>query len=378
MAGLYIHIPFCRQKCRYCDFYSIASDALAAPMLDSLGAELDARAGEFAGETISTVYFGGGTPTVYSPQELQGLIDRARRRYRMDALQEVTVEANPDDLTDEYLEALRDTEVNRLSIGVQSFVDSHLELFNRRHTGQQAVDAVLRAKKYGFENLTIDLIYGVPGMTEQQWESNLSRFIELDVPHLSAYHLGIEPRTVLGKWAEQGRITAVSEEVSQSHYDRLEQVASEAGYVHYEISNFARSGYEAVHNSNYWRGVPYLGIGPSAHSFLGDVRRWNTANNRNYIENAGTKNGFETEYLSPVDRLNEMLMTGLRTAVGVNLRQLSNTFGSDCVGALLENAQKHINRGLLTTDGQYLRIPTGCFLLSDSVISDLFLLESAF
>lgn len=372
LAGIYIHIPFCRQKCRYCDFYSVASEAHKAPMLSALHRELELRAGELSDEPVTTLYFGGGTPTVYTPEELQGLIDRVQAFYPAHNLVEITAEANPDDLTDDYLARLSATGVNRLSIGIQSFHDTHLQLFNRRHTGQQAREAVLRAQSHGFENVTIDLIYGVPGMTDAEWESNLRQFIELDVPHLSAYHLTIEPRTVFGKWSEQGKIAAVPDETSERHYAMLERLTREAGYGHYEISNFARPGREALHNSSYWNGTPYIGIGPAAHSFAGRTRRWNTAHNAQYLSGLESGNYFDFEELSDTDRFNETLMTGLRTSRGVAWSRLEEDFGVTAVSRLKLAARKHVDAALLVDDGQCLRIPPVHFLLSDAIIADLF------
>lgn len=340
-------------------------------MLEALHRELELRRGEVT-EPVRTLYIGGGTPTVYAPQELQSLIDRVKSCYPVEALEEVTVEANPDDLTDDYLRALKESDVNRLSIGIQSFLDPHLQLFNRRHTGRQASDAVLRAKAHGFENTTADLIYGVPGMTGAEWEGNLRKFIELDIPHLSAYHLTIEPRTVFGKWAEQGRIAAVSEEISQRHYDILEKIMGEAGYAHYEISNFARPGYEAKHNGSYWDGTPYLGIGPAAHSFDGRARRWNTADNREYLDKLESGGYFGGEELSAADRFNETLMTGLRTARGVSWEFLERESGGERTARLRRDVRKFLDSGLLVDDGQWLRIPSVYFLRSDALIADLF------
>ena len=372
MSGIYIHIPFCRQKCRYCDFYSVVPEAQRGPVLDVLHRELELRRPEFA-DPVRTLYFGGGTPTVYSPEELQGVIDRVRLLYDA-ALDEVTVEANPDDLTGNYLARLKNTDVNRLSIGIQSFDDAHLQLFNRRHTGQQAFDAVRRAKRGGFENITVDLIYGIPGMTGAEWETNLLKFMDLDVPHLSAYHLTIEPRTVFGKWSEQGKIAAVPDETSRRHYELLERLTAEAGYVHYEVSNFARPGWESRHNSSYWNGTPYLGIGPAAHSFDGNSRRWNTANVKQYLERFDAGGYYETECLSETDRFNETLMTGLRTAAGVSWEFVRGQFGEERTDTLRRAARKFLDSGLLVDDGTALRIPSARFLLSDSIIADLFLL----
>jgi oxygen-independent coproporphyrinogen-3 oxidase len=371
LAGIYIHIPFCRQKCRYCDFYSTAVAAQKDPVLKALHRELALRRGE-VGEPVRTLYFGGGTPSVCAPEELQGLIDRVKSLYDTD-FEEVTVEANPDDLTDDWLAGLKETAVDRLSIGIQSFHDAHLQLFNRRHTGRQGVEAVERAQKHGFQNITIDLIYGIPGMTDAQWESNLHTAIGLGAEHLSAYHLTIEPRTVFGRRAAQGKLATVPDETSARQYEILERLTAAAGYDHYEVSNFARPSRRAIHNGNYWNGTPYLGIGPAAHSFDGKaVRRWNTADNRAYVEGLETGDYFETERLTEADRFNETLMTRLRTSDGASWNELERTFGPDRIAPLRTAARKYLATGLLVDDGERLRIPSARFLVSDAVIADLF------
>jgi oxygen-independent coproporphyrinogen-3 oxidase len=372
LAGIYIHIPFCRTKCRYCDFYSVASPVLKEPILEALHRELALRRGEVR-EPVRTLYIGGGTPTIYSPGEIQGLIDRVVALYPTE-LDEITVEANPDDLTDTMLAQLRQTAVNRLSIGIQSFDDAALRLFNRRHTGQQGWEAVRRAQEYGFENLSIDLIYGIPGASDEQWESDLRQALALGVPHLSAYHLTLEPRTTLGRWAAQGKIAPVSEEVSERQYEILERLTGEAGYLHYEISNFARPGYRARHNSSYWDGTPYLGIGPAAHSFDGHVRRWNTADNRDYLNELSSGGYFEKEQLSILDRFNETLMTRLRTAEGLRWEELERAFPAEMIQALRRSAARYLASGLLVDEGGALRIPSAFFLRSDAVIADLFMI----
>ncbi len=378
LSGIYIHIPFCRHKCRYCDFYSTASTAHRPALFGALHRELESRRGEISGP-VRTLYFGGGTPSLCAPEQLQGLIDRVKSLYNTD-FEEITVEANPDDLTDDYLARLRQTDVDRLSIGIQSFHDTHLRFFNRRHTGREGYDAVRRAQEHGFENVTVDLIYGFPGLTGAEWESDLLKVKELDVPHLSAYHLTIEPRTTLGRWAAQGKIASVPDEESQRHYEILERLTAEAGYDHYEVSNFARPGREAIHNSRYWDGTPYLGIGPAAHSFDGHTRRWNVPDIQCYI--AGFEH--ESETLTVVDRFNETLLTGLRRARGVAWATLGRCSqaaiaadeqrpSGDFVAATRAAAAKYLATGLLVDDGAHLRIPSAHFLISDAIISDLFL-----
>lgn len=372
LAGIYIHIPFCRQRCHYCDFYSSASPARKEEMLLSLHHELEMRRNYLVGEGISTLYFGGGTPTVYAPEELQGLIEKVSDLFQVVAYDEITVEANPDDLTEEYLERLAATQVDRLSIGIQSFHDSHLRFFNRRHTAEQARDAVSRAKKFGFDNITVDLIYGIPGMTEEEWQENLECFLKLEVPHLSAYHLTIEEHTVFGKQAARGKISPVDDAVSELHYSMLTELMRKNGYEHYEISNFAGPGYRAVHNSNYWKGLPYLGVGPSAHSFDGERRAWNVGSNKLYLDRLGSEDFFESEQLTPTDRFNEYLLTRLRTLDGASWKELSERFAEKQVLALRKSVEAYTEKGMLADNGSCFYIPEEHLLVSDYIISGLF------
>lgn len=364
MAGVYIHIPFCRQICRYCDFYRSGSLADKQAVLEAIGRELTARRAEVQ-EEVKTLYFGGGTPSLCSVEEIGRLVEQVCQLWDTDALREVTLEANPDDLTPQYLSGLRTAGVNRLSIGIQSFCDAHLERMHRRHTAQEAVAAVKASKEAGFDNLTIDLIYGLPWMTPQEWEYNLKQALALGVPHISAYHLTIEPGTVFGK---QG-LQPVKESVSELHFRMLREALCGAGYEHYEVSNFARPGFRALHNSNYWQGKPYLGAGPSAHSYDGfRHRRWNVSSNRAYL--AGEAGG--EEWLSDTDRLNEYLMTRLRTVEGLSLSTIASRFGAAQASRIGKRCAAQAAKGLLrpTVDGY--AVPGERFLISDYVISELF------
>lgn len=274
MAGLYIHIPFCKQLCHYCDFFSCISLAKTGPVLEALLREMELRRRFLPGDSLSTLYVGGGTPSVYAPQELGRLTARARELWNCTGLEESTVEVNPDDLSPACLDGLLRAGFDRLSIGIQSFVDRDLRLMNRRHTAEGAEKAVREAQRAGFGNISIDLIYGIPGMSDREWRDNLERALSLEVQHISAYHLTVEPRTVFGRRAAQGKFTPVDEETSQRQYLTLHRTLTAAGYEHYEISNFARPGRRSRHNSAYWTGEPYLGIGPSAHSYDGRRRSW--------------------------------------------------------------------------------------------------------
>ncbi len=372
MAGLYFHIPFCKRVCAYCDFFKSVELTRSEEVLQAMERELAWAAPRFAERRMRTLYFGGGTPSLWQPEWLQRLIGRAEELFDCSAIEECTVEANPDDLTAEWLEGLRRTRVDRLSIGIQSFDDGALKMMNRRHTAQQAAEAVARARKAGFENLTVDLIYGLPGFGGASLERSLQQVVALDVPHVSAYHLTIEGGTALGRRMRRGEFAPVAEEVSEREFERVHRVLTDAGYEHYEVSNFARSGFRARHNSAYWHGVPYLGIGPAAHSFDGAERRWSPSSLDDYVARAGSEALYEVEHLSERDRWNETLMTALRTADGVELAALAGRFGPERVGRLRREAARFESTGeLLVAEGR-IRIPAERFLTSDAVIAALF------
>jgi oxygen-independent coproporphyrinogen-3 oxidase len=331
--------------------------------------EIKASKGELLASSDEpyTLYFGGGTPTVYRVDQLKRLSDKAISLFFPAFPSEWTVEANPDDLTDDYLRQLFSLGVNRLSIGIQSFIDRDLQIMRRRHSAKQAVDSVYLAKDVGFSNISIDLIYGFPGMSLQEWEYNLDRAIGLDVKHISAYHLSIESKTVLGKMREKGKFRPVDDELSDLQYKMLETKLRKAGFVHYEISNFALPCFLSRHNSAYWNKQQYIGIGPSAHGYDGNLtRKNNIANNIKYIENISQ--GVvpeEIEILSEKDVYNETLITSLRTMNGLDLNAVPETFRA----GFLKKAAKYLQSGRMIYSGKYV-IPTQYFLISDSIISD--------
>lgn len=365
MSGIYIHIPFCRQICRYCDFHHSASLARKDEMLVAISRELDDRQVEIASGSVRTLYFGGGTPSVCTPEEIGSLVRQVRELWDVDAFEEVTLEANPDDLSPEYLAGLRAAGIDRLSIGIQSFHDAHLERMNRRHTAQAAVEAVQDAQRAGFGNITIDLIYGLPWMAPEEWQYNLDRAVALGVQHISAYHLTIEPRTVFGK---QG-LQPVDEAVSERHFAMLRETLLKAGFEHYEVSNFALPGFRAKHNSSYWHGEPYLGAGPSAHSYDGaGYRSWNVASNKLYLEGASR----EAEQLTKTDLLNEYLMTRLRTAEGISLEYLAARFGAAEADRVAARCADFVASGDMCRTPEGFAIPPEKFLVSDFVIAELF------
>lgn len=374
MAGLYVHIPFCKNKCHYCDFYSVASKALLTDVVAAIQKEVGLRRGFFESEggvkALKTVYFGGGTPSILPLRALESIITRIGDTWDLSCVDEFTLEANPEDITAEYADELSRLGVNRLSIGVQSFSDDILHYINRNHSAETAVSAVRNAQRAGIKNITIDLMYGIPSMTTDDLRRSLDMTLSLDVRHISAYHLGIEDGTVFGNRLRRGLIKTVDEHVSSTHYTMVCDRLREAGYEHYEISNFALPGYRAEHNSAYWSGEPYLGLGPSAHSFNGIERSFNHANNRKYLDGMDNNNFFESEVLTDKDRMNEYIMTRLRTYDGISLADLeSMSTGLNC-----DIIKKHLNTKNLVESGGYLRIPENRWLISDIIISDLFIL----
>ena len=370
MAGLYFHIPFCKRICAYCDFFRSADLRSMPQVVRAMHEELEREAGFLPGRRLRSIYFGGGTPSLLPPESLQEFIDRAARLYDCSQLAECTVEANPDDLTPDYLARLARTRIDRLSIGIQSFDDAELRFMNRRHTADAARRAVRQAQEAGFGNISVDLIYGVPGFGTGTLSRSLQETIALGVQHVSAYHLTVEPGTAFGRRMERGAFSPVEEGVSEREFDIVHRTLADAGFEHYEVSNFARPGRRAVHNGSYWSGAPYLGIGPAAHSFDGDrLRRWAVADLGKYL---GADDRYESERLTERDRYNETLMTGLRTADGVDTADLARRFGGERLARLLKEARTWIEAGDLRLERGRLRIPAERFLLSDAVIGALF------
>lgn len=373
MAGIYIHVPFCKQACHYCNFHFSTSLGQKNALLSALYEEIAARKAYLGDATINTVYLGGGTPSMLSKSDLTTLFNALYQHFNIADDAEVTLEANPDDLTEEKVAYLAKSPVNRLSIGIQSFVERDLQYMQRAHNAEEARRSVEMAKKAGITNITIDLIYGTPGMDHADWKYNLQTAFDLDVPHLSAYCLTVEPNTALAHEVEKGKAPDVDEVQAQQQFDILRQMATEAGFDHYEISNFAKPGFKSKHNSGYWKGIPYIGLGPAAHSFNGTDRQWNIANNNKYIKAlAHGEPYFEVEQLTPADRLNEYLMTGLRTSMGVNLDHVQKKFGNELMDHVLTEASHHLADGTLRLDNTTLHLPAEHRFLADSIISDLF------
>ena len=369
MAGLYIHIPFCKSRCAYCDFYSTTLLAHRKGYIDAVGRELKRRLPELNGEPIETIYLGGGTPSALETEDLHRLFDQ----IDCTAAAEITLEANPDDLTEEYVQALRSLPINRISIGIQSFHDRTLSLVGRRHTAAQAIEAVRRCQRSGLTNISIDLIYGMPGESLDDWDYSLQQAIALEVPHLSAYHLTYEEDTRLWLMKEQGKVTPIDEEQSIKAFEMLRHRLLTAGYEHYEISNFALPGYHSRHNSSYWKGIPYLGIGPGAHSYDGSCRRWNLSNVTEYIATPeGDDVPHEVEQLTTEERYDERIITELRTAQGIDLTRLLTDFGPTYHQHCLQCATPYIEQQkLIRTADEHLRLTPESIFISDAIMREL-------
>lgn len=349
MAGIYIHIPICKSRCIYCDFYSTTAIDKQQDLANALIEEMELRNDYLHGQTISTIYFGGGTPSAMRISYLSGIIKYIRNHFQISRQPEVTLEANPDDLETIYLKNLHDIGINRLSIGIQSFNDRILTFINRRHNAAQAISAVKKAQEAGFENISIDLIYGFPEQTTEMWKQELTTALELHVQHISAYGLTYEEGTVLQQKAAAGTIKPAEDEQMNNMYDMLADTLQTAGYEHYEVSNFALPGFRSAHNSAYWNGTPYLGIGPAAHSFDGTSRQWNINSLDGYIKAMQQHEiCFEREMLSVENRYNEYVMLSLRTADGIDLHGLEMLFGKKRHDFCIRQARNQIRSGCLT------------------------------
>lgn len=375
MAGIYLHIPFCKQACNYCNFHFSTSLKLKAEMVTAIQEEISLQKGYLQHQTIETIYFGGGTPSLLSVNELMQLWSALEQHFPQQSLKEVTLEANPDNLTPSYLKALKGTPVNRLSIGIQSFHDKDLTYMNRAHNAREADYAVKAAQDHGFENISIDLIYGTPTMDDKEWVANILSAITLQVPHISSYALTVEPRTALAHAIEKGKTKEPDNGQAAGQFEILMERLNQAGYDHYEISNFALPGRYALHNTNYWKNKHYLGLGPSAHSFNGTSRQWNIANNPAYLKSIlkDRKVPFEIEQLSFEDRFNEYLMTSLRTMWGADLELITSQFGSDVVTSLNKGIVPYLEQEWMTQKDQKLVLTQKGKLFADKIAGELFL-----
>ncbi len=374
MAGIYIHIPFCKKLCSYCDFYHVITQADNKQYIDALNREAILRRDYLGGQPVSTIYIGGGTPSVLNSVEIQSILDNLAANFRIDENPEVTIEVNPDDISDEFLEGLKKTIINRISIGIQSWREQDLRFMNRRHTASAAATALDKIIDAGYTNVTIDLIYGIPGMKTSDWSSNLDISFSYGIKHLSAYHLTIEPGTMLGKMKEKGVFTETDEDESASQFQLLIDKAEAAGFIQYEISNFAMPGFLSVHNSNYWRQVSYLGLGPSAHSFNGYSRQWNIRDVRKYMKAVDSGSLlFDKEDLDRKTRFNEYIMTSLRTMWGISLDYVEEVFEKEGYDYLKNLSGKYIGYGLMKQEKQTLVLTNQGKMISDNIISELML-----
>ncbi len=374
MSAIYFHIPFCKRLCGYCDFFKSVKLQHLDATLDAMERETVEQREFLTDDNIQTIYFGGGTPSLVPPPRLAALIDLVKCHYTTSQLREVTLEVNPDDLTPDYLLAVRAAGVNRLSIGVQSFNDDELRFMNRRHTSSQAIEAVRAAQSVGFDNITIDLIFGVDGFGQEHLRRSLDTALSLDVQHISAYHLTIEGGTNFARKLNRGELHVVSEEVSEAEYMLVEKVLTEAGFDHYEVSNYAKSGFRSIHNSSYWHGVHYLGIGPGAHSFNGVQRRKVCSSIEGYLDE-GAAGRYDVEVLSEVDHYNEFVMTSLRCCEGIDLRELDRRFANHLSEYACRAAESWLSSGKMHREGGRLFIPSDYFLLSDLIIESMFYCE---
>ncbi|MEY3499103.1 MAG: hypothetical protein RL308_772 [Bacteroidota bacterium] len=375
MSGIYIHIPFCKQACHYCDFHFSTSMKKKEEMVLAIANELKLRKREFENETIETIYFGGGTPSVLELDEINFLIRTVYENYSVSETPEITLEANPDDLTEELIIELSQTNINRLSIGIQSFFEDDLKLMNRAHNSAEAKKCLEIATKY-FDNISLDLIYGIPGMSSDIWKKNIEIAMSFGIPHISSYALTVEPKTALYKLIQTGKIREPNDDVAQEHFSILVEQLETNGFIHYELSNFGKENYFSKNNSSYWLGKKYIGIGPSAHSYNGISRSWNVSNNSLYIkalQNNQLPN--EVEILSITDRYNEYVMTGLRTIWGVSLEKIKTEFGIMYADYLMNQVEKFLNDDLVYIENNILKPTKKGKFLTDGIASDLFYLN---
>ncbi len=371
MAGIYIHIPFCKSRCAYCDFCTTTNETWIDAFANAVRLEAESRRDE-VDEPIKTVYFGGGTPSRLQPEHFDAIFESLHHQFHIEPTAEITVEANPDDLSGEYLLRLSQLPINRLSIGIQSFNNDELKFLGRRHSAQEAMDAVKRVQDHGFHNINIDLMYGLPEQTEEAWCRNLAAATGLGVTHVSAYHLIYEEKTIMHSLLQADMIKPVDEETSNAMFAMLIDWMTRHEFIHYEISAFGKEDHFSRHNSAYWKGKKYMGLGPSAHSFNGDNRSWNVASISKYIHGVTSGEPYRnTERLTLAEKYNEFILTGLRTIWGVNLPELKQRFGEELHHYCLENAQKHINRNLLMTVKGTLKLTRKGLFISDGIMSDL-------
>ena len=372
MAGIYIHIPFCKRRCIYCDFFSTTQSEKKPTYIHALCQELEMRKNYLEGEEIETIYLGGGTPSQLTEEELNEIFTSLYNIYKVKEDAEITLEANPDDLTPEYVSMLRRLPINRISMGIQTFQEETLKLLHRRHTARQAIEAFQRCREAGFRNISIDLMYGLPGETLDTWKEDLQQAIALHPEHISAYHLIYEEGTALWKLRDEHQVEEADEDLSVTLFKTLINELKQAGYQHYEISNFCLPGLHSRHNSSYWTGKKYLGCGPSAHSFNGSSRQWNIASLDNYLKGiASGKPNYEIEELDLYTRYNDFVITSIRTCWGMSLSRLRSEYGEELYRYCLRMAKSHLEQGVLETEEDTLRLTQEGIFISDGIMSDL-------
>lgn len=374
---IYFHIPFCKQACHYCDFHFSTSLKYKEDILTAMHKELELRAHYLEDKNISSIYFGGGTPSILEAADIQKLIDKVDKLFNIENNAEITLEANPDDLNNEKIVDLRKTSINRFSIGIQSFFEEDLKWMNRAHNAQEADSSIKRVQDADYQNITCDLIYGYPLLSNEKWNFNMQKLIELEIPHISSYNMTVESKTALAHFIKQGITKPISDAQGEEQMIMLIETLTSNNYQHYEISNFAKEGHYAKHNTNYWKGKQYLGIGPSAHSYNGNSRSWNINNNAKYSQ--GINNGhptLEEEKLTVEDRFNEYIMTSLRTVWGVNIQKIEKDFGYDYVQHFKKEIEPFLNSGEveIQKDQAYILTSKGK-LIADRIASDLFIVK---
>jgi oxygen-independent coproporphyrinogen-3 oxidase len=374
MAGIYVHIPFCREACSYCDFHFSIALGQKGPMLDAIGKEITRERDYLEGESLNTIYFGGGTPSLLSIGDIRQILGLISEYYKVNPNTEITLEANPDDLNKDYIRQLAESPVNRLSIGIQSFFDEDLEWMNRRHDSKQAMNCLDNLREEGFDNFNIDLIYGLPGQSIQRWQENLKIAVKLKPPHIAAYHLSYEAGTRLFYQRKKNRIEETDEKVSLDQFNLLSEKLETAGYEHYEISNFALPGKISRHNTSYWKEEKYLGAGPSAHSYNGRTRRWNISRNASYIRgiNSGSK-VYEEETLGIREKYHDYIMTSLRTSWGIRPKEIGERFGPGFSKHAEKKAEKHIRSGMIVFSSGRLKLSKAGRFIANQIITDLFM-----
>lgn len=372
MAGIYIHIPFCKRRCIYCDFFSTIQSEKKPTYIHALCQELEMRKNYLEGEEIETIYLGGGTPSQLTEEELNEIFTSLYNIYKIKEDAEITLEANPDDLTPEYVSMLRRLPINRISMGIQTFQEETLKLLHRRHTARQAIEAFQRCREAGFRNISIDLMYGLPGETLDTWKEDLQQAIALHPEHISAYHLIYEEGTALWKLRDEHQVEEADEDLSVTLFKNLIDELKQAGYQHYEISNFCLPGLHSRHNSSYWTGKKYLGCGPSAHSFNGSSRQWNIASLDNYLKGiASGKPNYEIEELDLYTRYNDFVITSIRTCWGMSLSLLRSEYGEELYRYCLRMAKSHLEQGVLEIEEDTLRLTQEGIFISDGIMSEL-------